>query len=80
MSKIIRNMIRCNTCGDTIESTFRHDFKYCKCGRVFVDGGHDYLLRGYTVSPVDFTELSVEAEDDSSEDSFRMIHIPNQLE
>lgn len=80
MSKIIRNMIRCNTCGDTIESTSRHDFKYCKCGRVFVDGGHDYLLRGYTVSPVDFTELSVEAEDDSSEDSFKMIHIPNQLE
>lgn len=69
MSKIIRNMIRCNTCGDTIESTSRHDFKYCKCGRVFVDSGHDYLCRGYTVSPVDFTELSVEAEDDSSEDS-----------
>ena len=69
MSKIIKNMIRCNTCGDTIESTFRHDFKYCKCGRVFVDGGHDYLRRGYTDSPEDFTELSVAAEDNQSEDN-----------
>jgi hypothetical protein len=50
MSKIIRNMIRCNTCGDTIESTSRHDFKYCKCGHVFVDGGHDYLRIGYTMA------------------------------
>ena len=69
MSKIIRNMIRCNTCGDTIESTSRHGFKYCKCGRVFVDGGHDYLRRGYTVSPEDFTELSVATEDNPSENS-----------
>lgn len=68
MSKIIRNMIRCNTCGDTIESTSRHDFKYCKCGRVFVDGGHDYLRRGYTDSPEDFTELSEAVEDDSPTD------------
>lgn len=64
MSKIIKNMIRCNTCGDTIESTSRNDFKYCKCGRVFVDGGHDYLRRGYTDSSKDFTELSETAEVD----------------
>ena len=28
-----------------IESTYRHDFKYCKCGAVAVDGGKDYLRR-----------------------------------
>ena len=63
MKKIKRNAIRCNTCGETIESTYRHDFKYCSCGQVFVDGGLDYLRRGYTNSLDDYTELS-EFEDD----------------
>ena len=35
--------IRCLKCGDTIESTSRHDLVYCKCGSVAVDGGGDYL-------------------------------------
>lgn len=63
MRKIKRNAIRCNTCGETIESTYRHDFKYCSCGQVFVDRGLDYLRRGYTNSLDDYTELS-EFEDD----------------
>lgn len=45
MKKIIVNKIKCNKCGDIIESTHRHDFKICKCGAVAVDGGHDYLRR-----------------------------------
>lgn len=56
-TKIIRNAIRCNHCGDVIKSHYRHDFKYCKCGRVAVDVGHDYLRRGF-VEPGDFTDLS----------------------
>lgn len=56
--KIIRNAARCNHCGAVIESKYRHDFKKCSCGRIAVDGGHDYLRRGF-VSPDDFTELSV---------------------
>ena len=28
---IIRNAIRCNICGDEIESTYRHDYVECKC-------------------------------------------------
>lgn len=47
MEKIIRNSAKCAKCGDEIESTYRHDFRYCKCGAIFVDGGHDYLRRGY---------------------------------
>ena len=58
MKKIIRNIIKCNTCGDVIESTYRHDFKSCSCGRVAVDGGHDYLRRGFIESQNDFTDLS----------------------
>lgn len=42
---IIRNMIRCKKCGDIIESESIHDFKFCKCGAVAVDGGKDYLRR-----------------------------------
>lgn len=45
MEKIIINKIRCKKCGDVIESTYRHDFKFCKCGAVAVDGGKDYLRR-----------------------------------
>ena len=45
--RLIRNRIRCKACDDIIESTHRHDFKYCKCGSVFVDGGRDYCRYGY---------------------------------
>ena len=45
MDKIITNKIQCKKCGDVIESTHRHDFKFCKCGAVAVDGGKDYLRR-----------------------------------
>lgn len=53
MQKILKNKNRCNKCGDEIESTHRHDFKFCKCGAVAVDGGLDYLhrcgeLKGFT--------------------------------
>lgn len=45
MKKILVNKVRCNKCGDVIESETRHDFKWCKCKSVAVDGGHDYLKR-----------------------------------
>ena len=57
MEKIIKNSIRCNHCGDLIVSNYTHDFKTCSCGRVSVDGGHDYLRRCGQRS--DYTELSV---------------------
>ena len=41
--KIIKNAIRCNLCGDEIESKRVHDFVWCKCHTCAVDGGHDYL-------------------------------------
>lgn len=44
---IVRNAVRCKLCNDVIESTHRHDFKYCKCGAVFVDGGPHYKRRGW---------------------------------
>lgn len=56
--EIVRNRIRCNHCGDVIESVSRHELNYCSCKTVFVDGGKDYLRRGFMNSRDDFTELS----------------------
>jgi hypothetical protein len=44
--KIIKtNKIKCRKCGDIIESTSVHDFKFCSCGACAVDGGKEYLRR-----------------------------------
>ena len=56
--RILRNAIRCNHCGVVIESTYRHDYRTCRCGCVFVDGGYDYLRRGAVNGPGDYTDLS----------------------
>ena len=56
--KIIKNAIRCNLCGDEIESKSVHDYVSCKCGACAVDGGHDYLRRCFKSRDC-FTELSV---------------------
>ncbi len=66
MQKIIRNMIKCNHCGDVIESTYSHDFVTCSCGCCSVDGGTDYLKRGFANSTDDFTDLSIFDEDEKS--------------
>lgn len=55
---IIKNAIRCNICGDEIESTHRHDFVTCKCGAYAVDGGHDHLRRCFKEEGC-YTDISV---------------------
>lgn len=45
MKILIRNAIKCNSCGDEIESTHRHDFKWCSCKSCAVDGGLAYQKR-----------------------------------
>ena len=39
---VVSNQIRCEVCGEFVESTRRHDYRKCACGNVGVDGGHDY--------------------------------------
>lgn len=39
------NAVECTKCGDTPRSRNRHDFRYCKCGSIAVDGGSWYLRR-----------------------------------
>ena len=38
--------VKCLECGDVIRSHHRHDWKPCKCGITFVDGGADYTRIG----------------------------------
>lgn len=54
------NKIKCKFCGDIIESTHVHDFKFCSCGKCAVDGGHYYLRRSFDGKTAEecFEELS----------------------
>ena len=46
------NRIQCLKCKDIITSNNRHDFKYCKCGAVFVDGGSWYGRAGGQIADI----------------------------
>lgn len=59
--KIFSNKIKCKHCGDVIESRTVHEYVECSCGMVSVDGGHEYLKRGFTNSPNDLFDLSIVA-------------------
>ena len=54
---ILLNKARCDNCGDVIESKHVHDYVSCSCGRLAVDGGHEYLRRNF--SPSEYTDLSL---------------------
>jgi len=38
--------IKCDKCGDIIYSRAVHDFHYCGCGEIYIDGGLDYTRFG----------------------------------
>lgn len=66
---IITNKAECHSCGDVIQSTFRHDYQTCKCGNLFVDGGQEYLRRGgYALDDSSWTDLSEVTEDEKGWD------------
>jgi hypothetical protein len=56
-SMIELNAINCNKCGTLIKSESRHDFVWCPCKSVAVDGGKDYLRR--VGNPEDWEEKSI---------------------
>ncbi len=39
--------IICSSCKDQVWSRYRHDMRYCKCGKSFIDGGRDYIHVGW---------------------------------
>ena len=38
--------VKCPQCGDIIYSRATHDFHYCSCNNVFIDGGFEYSRIG----------------------------------
>ncbi len=60
---ILSNRAKCLICEDVVFSASRHDFKSCKCGNIFVDGGMDYIRHGYE-DALAYKNLSVEIEDE----------------
>ena len=44
--------ITCPICKETIYSRARHDFRHCKCGDTFIDGGFDYARYGSEGVPI----------------------------
>ena len=57
--------VRCNKCNDIIQSMYRHDFKYCKCRSIAVDGGGDYLKMTYQPG-ANYTMIDQEEASDTS--------------
>lgn len=55
---IIRNSVLCLKCNTEIESRHRHDFVWCPCNSVAVDGGKDYLKRS-GVPDADYKDTSI---------------------
>ena len=55
--EIVRNRCQCNVCKDIIESKSVHDWVQCQCGRIFTDGGREYLHRGF-VEATDLIDLT----------------------
>lgn len=51
---MVAMIARCIYCGDTLQSKHRHDFKYCRCQAIFVDGGDAYFRCGG-----DFSQMEV---------------------
>lgn len=66
--RLIYNAIACRWCGNIIESTHRHDFKWCLCGKVAVDGGLDYARRlgNYEDGTWDYIDLAEWGDNDNS--------------
>ena len=43
--RLTKNQAKCKKCGDVITSVTRHDFVWCTCHTIAVDGGLEYLRR-----------------------------------
>jgi len=61
--RLVVNRAKCLECGDEIQSNHRHDYVFCSCGSLSVDGGSEYLKRSWNDKTV-FEELSLYEDDD----------------
>ena len=63
-NQILINKIQCNKCKDIIESKHVHDFKWCSCKSIAVDGGLEYLRRvGNLEDIIELSEFEMKQEE-----------------
>ena len=61
--KILVNKIQCKKCKDIIESKHVHDFKWCTCKSIAVDGGLEYLkIVGNLEDIIELSEFEMKQE------------------
>jgi hypothetical protein len=54
---IKRNRVKCLLCHDIIESRHVHEMVRCECGKIYTDGGTEYIKRmGDFSAMLDMTE------------------------
>lgn len=53
---VLKSSIQCNNCKEILDSTHRHDYRVCKCGKCMIDGGVSYR-RSFVNQPE--TNLSI---------------------
>jgi len=76
---MIVRAVRCKHCKDTIYSRARHDFRFCTCGKVFIDGGFEYIRIGGDIEAplieveVDATQKELYDDWNSRKDKFGLI-------
>lgn len=66
--------IRCLKCNDIIESLSVHDYRKCKCGESFIDGGSEYTRIGG-----DFKFICIINEDGTEENIDRKCNVKDTL-
>lgn len=49
MKQIVLNRGQCSLCQDVIISRYRHEYKTCRCGKSYIDGGKDYIRSGGSI-------------------------------
>jgi hypothetical protein len=55
----MKNRAKCKLCKTTIESFFKDDYIYCKCGEIAISGGH-YELRTFAKDYANFLRIDDE--------------------
>lgn len=60
---VFLNQARCLKCGDVITSSHRHDFVWCNCKSLAVDGGSAYTKRLFNKMD-EWEEMSISYEQD----------------
>lgn len=53
--------IKCKLCGETIYSRAQHDFHWCSCHTIFIDGGFSYMRCGGQSENIENVVIEVDA-------------------